>query len=83
MTVSKDNGLIERVEDALSQIRPFLKEDGGDVGLVEITQDYVVKIEFKGACLDCSMSNMTFKAGVEEIILSSVPEISKVEAINL
>jgi Fe-S cluster biogenesis protein NfuA len=75
--------LTKRVEDALEQIRPYLKADGGDVSLVEITDDNIVRLELLGACKSCSMSMMTMKAGIEETIKRSVPEIIGVEAVNL
>ncbi len=74
--------LTKRVEDALDQIRPYLQADGGNVSLVEITDDYIVKLELLGACKSCSMSMMTMKAGIEESIKRAVPEIKSVEAIN-
>jgi Fe-S cluster biogenesis protein NfuA len=75
--------LIKRVEEALEQIRPYLQADGGNVSLVEITDDNIVRVELQGACKSCSMSMMTLKAGIEESIKRSVPEIKSVEAINL
>lgn len=72
-----------KVLDALSQIRPFLNEDGGDIDLLEITSDNIVKLAFTGACSACTMNNMTFKAGVEEAIKRNVPQVKSVEAINL
>jgi Fe-S cluster biogenesis protein NfuA len=75
--------LTKRIEDALEQIRPYLQADGGDVSLVEITEDNVVRLELQGACKSCSMSMMTMKAGIEETIKRSVPEIRSVEAVNL
>lgn len=75
--------LTKKIEDALDQIRPYLKADGGDVSLVEITDDKIVKLELLGACKSCSMSMMTMKAGIEETIRRSVPEITGVEAVNL
>lgn len=75
--------LIKRIEDALEQIRPYLQADGGNVTLIEVTRDYVVKLELLGACKSCSMSMMTLKAGIEETIKRSVPEIVSVEAVNL
>lgn len=72
-----------KVVQALNSIRPFLKEDGGNINLVEITDDLVVRVEFQGTCTTCSMNNMTFKAGVEEAILKVAPEVRKVEAINV
>jgi Fe-S cluster biogenesis protein NfuA len=75
--------LIGRVEDALKQIRPYLEADGGNVSLVEVTADHIVRLELHGACKTCSMSMMTMKAGIEESIRRAVPEIKSVEAINL
>ncbi len=74
--------LIKRVEEALDQVRPYLQADGGNVSLLEITNDYVVKLELLGACKACSMSMMTLKAGIEESIKRSIPEIKAVEAVN-
>ncbi|HSH66188.1 MAG TPA: NifU family protein [Bacteroidia bacterium] len=76
------NDLIQKVEEALDQVRPYLQADGGNVSLLEITADYIVKLELLGACKSCSMSMMTLKAGIEESIKRSVPEIKAVEAVN-
>ncbi|UBM60158.1 NifU family protein [Marinilongibacter aquaticus] len=76
------SSLIERVEAALDNVRPYLEADGGNVNVVDIT-DGVVKLELIGACGSCPMSSMTFKAGLEESILKAVPEITRVEALNL
>jgi Fe-S cluster biogenesis protein NfuA len=75
--------LFERVNEALNQVRPYLKADGGDVRVAEITEDKIVRLELTGACGSCPMSTMTFKAGLEEAILKAVPEIKAVEALNL
>lgn len=77
------NDLTARIEDALNQIRPFLQADGGNVKFLEITPEMVVKLELEGACKSCSMRMMTFKAGLEETLKRSVPEIKGVEAVNL
>jgi Fe-S cluster biogenesis protein NfuA len=74
--------MIERVEAALDKIRPFLKADGGDVRVLEITEDMVVKLELVGACESCPMSHMTMKAGIEEAIKRDLPEIKSVVAVN-
>jgi Fe-S cluster biogenesis protein NfuA len=74
--------LFNRVEAALNTIRPYLERDGGDVELVDVTEDFAVLLELKGACSTCSMSQMTMKAGIEETILRAVPEIKSVQAIN-
>ena len=75
--------LIEKIEQALDGIRPYLHTDGGDVKLLEVTEEMVARIELLGACGACPMSTMTFKAGVEEAIKREVPEIASVEAINI
>lgn len=72
-----------KVEEALEQIRPYLQADGGNVSLLEITSDKIVKLELLGACKSCSMSAMTLKAGIEESIKRAAPEIRAVEAINI
>jgi Fe-S cluster biogenesis protein NfuA len=75
--------LINRIEEALDSLRPFLEADGGNVSLLEVTEDNVVRLEFQGACKSCSMNVMTFKAGIEEAVRRAVPEIKSVEAVNL
>jgi len=75
--------LTEQVEQALETIRPFLLADGGDVAIEEITADKVVKLKLLGNCGSCKMSFMTMKAGIEQAIMKSVPEITGVVAINL
>ena len=75
--------LRERVEQALDTIRPYLEKDGGHVSIEEITEDKIVKLKLLGACANCSMSIMTFKAGLEQAIKKAVPEIVAVDAINL
>jgi Fe-S cluster biogenesis protein NfuA len=75
--------LFNRVEDALKSIRPYLEADGGDVELVDITDENTALLELKGACSTCSMSHMTMKAGIEETIMRAVPEIKSVQAIKI
>ena len=75
--------LKEQVEQALETIRPYLKADGGDVAIEEITSDNVVKLKLLGNCGSCKMSFMTMKAGIEQAIMKAVPQITGVEAINL
>ena len=74
--------LIEKIEDALQSVRPHLEADGGDVEVVEVTDDMIVKVKWIGNCENCFMSIMTMKAGIEEAIKAKVPEIKGVEAIN-
>jgi Fe-S cluster biogenesis protein NfuA len=72
-----------RVEKALDQIRPYLEADGGNVKVLELTPEMVLKLELLGACGACSMSTMTMKAGIEQAILREVPEIKSVVAVNM
>lgn len=72
-----------RVEASLDSIRPYLEADGGNIKVVEVTGDKILKLEFVGNCGSCPMSTMTFKAGVEEAIRRSVPEIKSIEVANL
>lgn len=83
MGVITDSVIINKIEDALKQLRPFLEADGGDMSLVEVTDDYIVKVKLHGACSSCSMSMMTLKAGVEEAVKRAVPEVVEVIAVNV
>jgi Fe-S cluster biogenesis protein NfuA len=74
--------LRERVEEALNTIRPYLETDGGNVKVVNITDELVVQLELLGNCGNCPMSTMTLKAGVADAIKRAVPEIRSVIAIN-
>lgn len=76
------HALQQRVEDALDLIRPYLEADGGDVEVVEITGDNIVKLELKGACKTCNMRQMTLRAGIEETIKKAVPEIKGIESVT-
>ncbi|HEY5692348.1 MAG TPA: NifU family protein [Cyclobacteriaceae bacterium] len=80
---TKKEDLNIRVEAALDKIRPYLITDGGNVRVLEITKERKLILEFLGNCVNCKMSTMTFKAGVEEAIRKSVPEIDSVEVINM
>jgi Fe-S cluster biogenesis protein NfuA len=79
----KGTELSDRIENALNSIRPYLEADGGNVRVLELTSEHILKLEFVGACGTCPMSTMTFKAGVEEAIIRMVPEIKKIEVVNL
>lgn len=68
----------EQVQAALDKVRPALQRDGGDVELVDVSADGVVKVKLKGACGGCPMSTMTLKMGIERTIKQSVPEIKEV-----
>ena len=82
-TVEKENALLARVESALDSIRPYLETDGGNVRVVEITNELLLRLQFVGNCSNCSMSTMTFKAGVEEAVKRLVPEIKSIEVVSL
>lgn len=82
-TKTKKDDLNGRVEAALDNIRPYLVTDGGDVRILEITKEKKLILEFTGNCGTCPMSTMTFKAGVEEAIKKSVPEIGRIEVVNM
>jgi len=74
------NSIKERVVKALDRVRPYLQSDGGDITLVEITDDLTVKVKLTGACHGCPFSMQTLKAGVEQALLKEVPEIKGVIA---
>lgn len=80
MAQSKD--IYDKVESSLDSIRPYLNADGGDIRIVEITDEMVVKVKLLGACESCPMSFMTMKAGVEESIRSAIPEIKSIETVS-
>lgn len=71
-----------KVNEAIEQLRPFLHADGGDMELVEITDDAIARVRLLGACSDCSMSVMTLKAGLEEAVKIMAPEIVSIEAVS-
>ena len=71
----------ERVEKALDRVRPMLMADGGNVDLVEVTDDGVVKLKLTGACGCCPMSSTTLKMGIERILKQEIPEIKEVIAL--
>ncbi len=72
----------DKIEKILSELRPYFQADNGDITLVEITKDLKVKVRLHGACKDCSMKTMTLKAGVEETIRRSFPEIHSVITVD-
>jgi Fe-S cluster biogenesis protein NfuA len=69
------------VEKALDEIRPFLESDGGNISLIDILDDKHVKVRLEGACISCSVNQMTLRAGVETTIKKHVPQIETVENI--
>ncbi len=83
MTLTHNEELIQRVETSLDTMRPYLNDDGGNVEVVDITDDMIVRVKLVGACSTCPQSYMTMKAGIEEAVKRAVPEIKGVVAINL
>lgn len=73
----------EKVEEVLEQIRPYLRFDGGDVELVDISEDGTVYVRLMGPCSGCSMSLWTLKGGVEARLKQAIPEVKEVVAVNL
>ncbi len=76
-----NNNIYEQVQNALEEIRPYLQADGGDISIVEITEDGVVKVQLEGACDGCPMSMQTMKNGVEMVIKTKVPSVKQVVSV--
>lgn len=70
----------EQVAEAIEEVRPSLQADGGDIKLVEVTEDNTVLVELQGACAGCPMSQMTLKQGVESYLKRKIPEVKSVES---
>lgn len=70
------------VQKALNNIRPYLQADNGDVELVDVSEDGIVKVKLLGACADCPLSVMTLRAGIERSIMREVPAVRRIEAVN-
>ena len=73
----------KKILKALDKVRPYLQADGGDIKLIEITEDLVVKVEMTGACDGCPYSLHTLRAGVEQAIQKELPEVKGVIAVNM
>jgi Fe-S cluster biogenesis protein NfuA len=73
--------LKEKIEDALAKVRPALQADGGDVQLVDVDDQGMVKVKLMGACGGCPMSQMTLKMGIEKVLKQNVPEVKAVESV--
>lgn len=78
----KSNEIKEKVLLALDEIRPFLASDGGDISLVSIEDNKIVNVQLHGACVSCSVNQMTLKQGVELTIKKHVPQIEKVVSLE-
>jgi len=77
----KNDEMLEKVKKIIDQLRPFLQSDGGDIEVIEITNENVVKVKLIGACSDCPFSLQTLKAGVEQALRKEIPEIKEVVAV--
>ncbi len=82
MSTQEKELLILKIDEALNDIRPHLAVDGGDIEVVDVSDDYAVKVKWLGNCQTCSMSVMTMKAGVEQTLKSKIPQVISVEAVN-
>lgn len=82
MNSNQNPEFLRRIESALDSLRPYLEADGGNVSLIDVTDDMIVRLKLHGACSNCSMSMMTLKAGLEQAIIRAVPEIKSVESIT-
>jgi Fe-S cluster biogenesis protein NfuA len=79
--IQNKEALRSKVLDALDQLRPFMHADGGDMELIDITEDAIVQVRLLGSCSDCSMSQMTIKGGLEEALKMVAPELRGVVAV--
>ena len=75
--------VLSKVNIGLEKVRSFLQSDGGDVKIIELSDEGVLTLEFLGNCSSCSMSNMTFKSGIEENVLREAYEVKLVKVTNL
>ena len=82
MSIKDKTQLIKEVDAALDEIRPHLAVDGGDIEVVDITDDMTVQIKWLGNCEGCNMTAMTMRAGIQETLKNRVPKIQNVVAIN-
>ena len=82
MGIITDKKILDKIEVALQEIRPFLQDDGGDINFIELTDQWVVKVKLVGACSSCNISMMTLKNGVEVAIKHAVPEVKEVVEIS-
>ncbi|MDD2386051.1 MAG: NifU family protein [Bacteroidales bacterium] len=73
--------IIKRIEKSIEEVRPFLQADGGDISLVEVTPDFIVRVKLLGACGSCPFSVQTLKLGVEDKLKKDVPEVKEVVSV--
>ena len=82
MSTAEKEDLIKKLDEALDSIRPHLKVDGGNIEVVDITDEMIAQVKWMGNCEFCSMTAMTMKAGIQETVRQQMPEIKGVVAIN-
>jgi len=82
MSESEKALLIKEIDLTLNEIRPHLEVDGGNIEVVDVTEDMTVKVKWVGNCINCTMSAMTMRAGVEQTIKAKFPLIQNVVAVN-
>lgn len=78
MALVLEKSILNKIDQALEEIRPFLEEDGGNIEFVELNEEGVIKVKFTGACSSCSLSDMTLRNGVETVLKKALPQIKKV-----
>ena len=82
MSEAEKTEMFKKVNEILNKIRPYLEADGGDISLIEITEDNVIKVKLHGACYGCPFSYQTLKAGVEQALRKEIPGIQDVVAVD-
>jgi Fe-S cluster biogenesis protein NfuA len=81
-TIDETTGTLhERVDKVLQSVRPYLQADGGDVSLVQVTNDGIVEVHLVGSCGSCPMAMMTLRAGIERALMREIPEVKRVESV--
>ncbi len=81
MNAAEKEILLNKVKISLDKIRPYLQADGGDIELINLTDNYKVEVKFTGACAGCPYSVQTLKGGVEQTLIKEIPEIVEVVAV--
>ena len=76
------NEIVNRIQKSIDEIKPFLQQDGGDIELIEVTPDFVVKVRLQGACGSCPYRIQTLKLGVEDKLKTDVPQVKEVVNVN-
>ena len=82
MSSAEKEIMLQKIDVALNDVRPHLAVDGGNVEVVDYTDDHIVKIKWLGTCQGCSMSTMTMRAGIEQAIMGKIADVEGVEAVN-